>query len=221
MSEASRPAPPIQDITAPEDIEAASLAIIDTEVPEPRPFAGNEWVVARRMIHTTADFDLLAHIRFHPEAVSAGLAALADGAVVATDTQMARVGIPLRRMEPLGCSVACLMNDGEVAARAKASGRTRAFEAVDEMQRRHAPAVWAIGNAPTALLRLLELIGEGRAAPKLIVGMPVGFVNAAESKDLLAAQDAVPYITILGRKGGSALAACAVNALAGMALEKN
>jgi precorrin-8X/cobalt-precorrin-8 methylmutase len=171
------------------------------------------------MIHTSADFDLLTHIRFHPEAVSAGLAALADVAVVATDTQMARVGIPLRRMEPLGCTVACLMNDAEVAARARESGRTRAFEAVDEMQRRYAPAVWAIGNAPTALLRLLELIGEGRAAPRLIVGMPVGFVNAAESKDLLAAQNAVPYITILGRKGGSALAACAVNALANLALD--
>ncbi len=208
----------ISDIVAPADIETRSLAIIDSEVPEPRPFADNEWLVARRMIHTTADFDLLQHIRFHPQAIAAGLDALSAGATIATDTEMARMGIPLRRMNPLGCAVVCLMNDPEVTAQAKASGGTRARAAVDEMQRRHAPAIWAIGNAPTALLRLLELIQEGAAAPRLIIGLPVGFVNAAESKALLAAQDATPYITIEGRKGGSALAACTVNALAEIAL---
>lgn len=212
----------------PEAIETSSMAIIDAEVPEPRPFQGLEWNVARRMIHTTADFDLLQHIRFHPGAIRAGVEALSSGCLVVTDTEMARMGIPLRRMTPLGCEVRCLMNDPEAASRAKKRNTTRALAAVDLMAERltgspyrtgHGDnAIFVIGNAPTALIRLLELMDAGSITPRLIVGMPVGFVNAAESKDLLLCRTDVPYVTIQGRKGGSALAACVVNQLAEAAL---
>lgn len=224
---------------APQDIETRSLAIIDAEVPEPRPFAGVEWEVVRRMIHTTADFELLQLVRFHEGAVRAGLAALAAGARIVTDTEMARAGIPLRRMEPLGCSVHCLMNDPRVAEMAQKNGSTRALAAVDvavglaaDMAERPAadnaaapktgwkavPEIWVIGNAPTALIRLLEHVRAGRARPVLVVGMPVGFVNAAESKELLLSQVLVPYVSVQGRKGGSALASSVINALADVVL---
>ncbi len=197
----------------PGEIESRSLAIIDAEVPEPRPFSGEEWAVVRRMIHTTADFDLLNHIRFHPDAVRAGKEALLAGADIVTDTRMALSGIPVRRLEPMGCSVRCLMGEPQVAKRARAEGVTRAWAAVDEAMAHGGADIFVIGNAPTALFRLLDWVGRGARPPKLIVGMPVGFVNAAEAKELLLAQDAVPYITVAGRKGGSSLAASVVNAL--------
>jgi len=208
----------LMDIRRGEDIEAESLHIIDAETPEPRPYVGAEWAVVRRMIHTTADFEMLKLVRFHPRAVEAGLQALAKGAGLVTDTEMARAGIPDRRMNALGCQVRCLMRDPEVQALALEEGCTRARAAVDFAVSRIKPEIYVIGNAPTALLRLLEHIEAGRAKPALIVGMPVGFVNAAESKALLIAQNAVPFISIEGRKGGSALAASAVNALADIAL---
>ncbi|MDR3640100.1 MAG: precorrin-8X methylmutase [Humidesulfovibrio sp.] len=210
----------VLDIRRGEDIEAESLRIIDAEVPEPRPYAGAEWPVVRRMIHTTADFEMLQLVRFHPRAVEAGLSALAAGAVLVTDTEMARAGIPDRRMDKLGCQVRCLMRDAEVLELSRQLGCTRARAAVDFAVSRIKPDIYVIGNAPTALLRLLEHIEAGRAKPALVVGMPVGFVNAAESKALLLAQSAVPFIVIEGRKGGSALAASAVNALADLALAR-
>ncbi|MBG0776610.1 MAG: precorrin-8X methylmutase [Desulfovibrionaceae bacterium] len=201
-------------------IERGSMAIIESEVPEPRPYADHEWLVVRRMIHTTADFEMLDLVRFHPRATAAGRAALARGCAIFTDTEMARAGIPLRRMEPLGCTVSCLMSDPDVAAAAKAAGTTRAVEAIDRAVARGGASIFVIGNAPTALLRLLEHMDKGAARPDLVVGMPVGFVNAAESKALLmarqpaAAPDSVPWVVIEGRKGGSALAATVINALA-------
>lgn len=204
----------------PQEIESRSLAVIDAEVPEPRPFAGDEWVVARRMIHTTADFDLLAHIRFHPAAIASGVEALLAGADIVTDTRMALSGIPVRRLEPLKCRVRCLIDDPAVAKRARSEGVTRAWAAVDEVMAHGGADIFVIGNAPTALYRLLDWMGRGARPPRLIVGMPVGFVNAAESKDLLMAQDAIPYITIAGRKGGSSLAASVINALLKLAREK-
>jgi precorrin-8X/cobalt-precorrin-8 methylmutase len=209
----------------PQEIENRSLGIIDSEVPEPRPFAGVEWEVVRRMIHTTADFELLELVRFHAAAVRAGVEALKAGARIVTDTEMARAGIPLRRMEPLGCTVDCLMNDPHVAERARENGTTRALAAVDVAVgaaggalAQDAPDIWVVGNAPTALIRLLEHVRAGRTSPALVVGMPVGFVNAAESKELLLSQSLAPFVTIRGRKGGSALAACVINALADVAL---
>ena len=210
--------PELLDIRRGQDIEAESMRIIESEVPEPRVFAGDEWLIVRRMIHTTADFGLLELVRFHPKAVEAGRRALAAGCTLVTDTEMARAGIPDRRMDALSCTVRCLMRDPEVLALSKEQGCTRARAAVDFAVEQIKPAIWVIGNAPTALLRLLEHIAAGRAAPSLIIGMPVGFVNAAESKALLLAQSKIPYIAIEGRKGGSALAASAVNALAEMVL---
>lgn len=210
--------PEVLDIRRGADIEAESLRIIESEVPEPRVYAGDEWLVVRRMIHTTADFELLDLVRFHPRAVEAGKRALAGGCTLVTDTEMARAGIPDRRMDALSCTVRCLMRDPEVLALSKELGCTRARAAVDFAIERIKPAIWVIGNAPTALLRLLEHIEAGRAEPALVIGMPVGFVNAAESKALLMAQSRVPYIAIAGRKGGSALAASVVNALAEMLL---
>jgi len=212
--------PSIQPITAPDAIEAASLAIIDAEVPQPRPFAGPRWHIVRRLIHTTADFELLDLVRFSPGAVQAGLHALADGATIVTDTEMARCAIPARRLAPLGCTVRCLLNEPEVVAAATAAGGTRAAAAMDMALTLPGPLILAIGNAPTALLRLLKRLDEGAPAPALVIGMPVGFVNAAESKALLMTRADIPWIAISGRKGGSALAGATVNALAILANAK-
>ncbi len=201
----------------PNEIEQLSFSIIDSEVPEPRPFKGDQWIIVRRMIHTTADFELLALTRFHPEAINSGIGAIKSGCLVVTDTEMARVAIGDRRLSRWGCTVECHIKDEEVAARAKAEGITRAAVAVDMVRKRINGGIYVVGNAPTALMRLLELIEAGQCRPELIVGMPVGFVNAAESKERLMGQDRVPYITLVGRKGGSAIAASVINALAGLA----
>jgi len=214
--------PEIQPVTAPDAIEARSLAIIDAEVPEPRPFAGHQWTIVRRLIHTTADFEMLDLARFSPGAVEAGLSALAKGATIVTDTEMARCAIPTRRLTPLRCSVRCLLNDPAVVAAAKAANGTRAAAAMDAaLDTIQGPIIFAIGNAPTALLRLVKRLDAGAPAPDLVIGMPVGFVNAAESKTLLMTRSDVPWISISGRKGGSALAGATVNALAILAGERN
>lgn len=202
-----------QNFQKPEAIEAESFRIIDSEVPEPRPFVGPQWNIVRRMIHTTADFELLKLVRFSENAVRNGINALRNRGVIVTDTEMAKRGIPVRRTDPLGCVVHCLMNDPRVVERARNEGITRAKAAVDVAVVELKPDIWVVGNAPTALIRLVEHVDSGMAMPALVVGMPVGFVNAAESKALLMSRE-IPYISIEGRKGGSALAACVVNALA-------
>lgn len=204
----------ILPITAPEAIEAASLAIIDAEVPQPRPFSGPHWDIVRRLIHTTADFELPSLVRFSDGALEAGLTALDQGATIITDTEMARCAIPPRRLEPFGCTVRCFMNEPAVVAAANAANSTRAALAVDFALDLPGPLIFVIGNAPTALLRLIKRIDGGKPAPALVIGMPVGFVNAAESKALLQTRADFPWITIKGRKGGSALAGATVNALA-------
>lgn len=226
---------PLSPQRLPEDIERESFRLIDAEVPEPRPFAGPAWEVVRRMIHATADFELLSLARFHPGAIEAGLTALAAGAVMVTDTEMARMGIPQRRLEPLGCRAVCLIGDPRAAEAARREGTTRTAAAVDlavdlargpgiVAETPHAPLVFVIGNAPTALLRLVDHMRAGRVRPALVAGMPVGFVNAAQSKARLAdfgdTPAGVPYITIQGRKGGSTSAAAAVNALLELALKR-
>ncbi|MEF3695637.1 precorrin-8X methylmutase [Desulfolutivibrio sp.] len=229
------PPAPLQHERLPDDIERASLAIIDAEVPEPRPFAGAQWEVVRRMIHATADFELLSLVRFHPRAVASGLAALAAGAVIVTDTRMACMGIPERRLAPLGCRVTCLIDDPRTAPAAKEAAATRTAAAVDLAVSladgpgivpgmSGAPVIFVIGNAPTALLRLLDHMQAGRIRPALVAGLPVGFVNAAQSKALLAefgdSAQGVPYLTVIGRKGGSTSAAAAINALLELALRE-
>lgn len=200
------------------DIENESMRIIDAEVPLPRPFGDAEWPVVRRMIHASADFELLKLVRFHPRAVTAGLEALRQSCPVITDTRMAQVGLSPRLYAPLGCVVHCLISDPETLERTRLAGSTRAAAAVDVAAQRFQKAIWVVGNAPTALLRLLELIHSRTVIPALVIGMPVGFVQAEESKQALLESEGFPFILIHGRKGGSALAASALNALACMAL---
>jgi len=203
---------------APGDIEARSFEIIESEVPEPRPYQGGQWSVVRRMIHASADFDLLRLVRFHPEALSSGLQALTRGCTILTDTQMTRAGITSGRMERLGCSVNCHLSDPDVVELAGRQNLTRTAAAVRKGLDRLDGAVYVLGNAPTALFELLSQTEATGRRPALIVGMPVGFVGAAESKQALAARTDLPCITLQGRKGGSALAAACVNGLAELAL---
>ncbi len=196
----------------PEEIEAKSFSIIDAEA-GPHGFDDATWSVVRRMIHTSADFDYMETVRFHPRYLESGLAAIRGGGAIFTDTRMCLSGIRKGEIERYGGKVACLIDDPAVAERAKEAGTTRALAAVDAAADAMAGGIYVVGNAPTALLRLLELIAAGMAAPALVVGLPVGFVNAAESKAALIKTDQ-PYITNVGRKGGSNVAAAVVNALA-------
>ena len=202
----------------PGEIEAESFRRIEAQVGSHR-FSGEVWFVVRRMLHTTADLDYLDTVRFHPQAVAAGVAALRAGRPVATDTRMLLAGVSSGRLDRLGVTATCLMNDPGVAQEAARRQTTRAAVAMERCLPSLAGGVVAIGNAPTALLSLLELLARGAAPPALVVGLPVGFVNAAEAKEVLLKQDC-PYITALGPKGGSGVAAAVINALAIMALEE-
>jgi precorrin-8X/cobalt-precorrin-8 methylmutase len=201
----------------PVDIEAESFRIIDREAGS-HSFTPEQWRIVQRMIHTSADFDYLKTVRFHPRAIAAGIAALRDGKPVITDTNMACTGIRKQDAGRLGVKVGCHMDDPAVHAAAASSGTTRAVAAVDLAASEMTGGLYVIGNAPTALLRLIEHVNSGRARPALIVGLPVGFVNAAESKAALAELD-YPFITNKGRKGGSNVAAAVVNALLLLAQE--
>ena len=199
----------------PEAIEALSFKIIDGEAGS-HAFSERQWNIVRRMIHTSADFEYMQSVVFHPRAIAAGIDALKNGKDLVTDTTMALSGIRKKEMAQWGGGVHCLISTPEVAARAAAQGTTRALAAVDEAVGLIDGGLYVVGNAPTALLRLIELIQTGEAHPALVVGLPVGFVNAAESKAALEELD-VPYITNRGRKGGSNVAASVVNALIIMA----
>ncbi len=203
----------------PHEIERLSFQIIDSEAGI-HGFPADQWPLVRRVIHTSADFEWQQMIRLHPQAISAGVAAIRRGCAIITDTNMARVGIRQRDLDRFGGSVHCYMTDARVAEKAVGKGITRARAAVDLAASELSEAIYVVGNAPTALLRLIELIDQGKARPALVVGLPVGFVNAAESKALLIECD-VPHITNRGRKGGSNVAAAVVNALIIMAATEN
>ncbi|MBR9972588.1 precorrin-8X methylmutase [Magnetospirillum sulfuroxidans] len=166
-----------------------------------------------RVIHACGMTDIVADLAFSPGAGAAGAAALAAGAPILVDAEMVSHGI-IRRRLPKANPVLCSLNDPAVPATAKALGTTRSAMAVDLWLPQLEGAVIAIGNAPTALFRLLQLIEQGAPRPALVLGFPVGFVGAAESKEALR-QSGLPFITLRGRRGGSAMAAAAVNALAG------
>lgn len=202
----------------PNEIEAQSFAIIDAEAGA-HGLPAAHWPIVRRMVHTSADFEYIRTVRIHPRAVEAGMAAMAQGKRIITDTNMARVGIRKDLLKPYGAEVTCHMTAARVSRRAQREGITRAKAAVDLAVTEMNGGIYVIGNAPTALLRLLEHVADGSARPALIVGLPVGFVNAAESKEALL-DGTVPYITNVGRKGGSNVAAAVVNALALMAIEQ-
>ena len=202
----------------PQEIEDLSFKIIQQEAGD-HGFSADLWPIVRRMIHTSADFEYINTIRFYPGAVQKGVAAIQRGCQIFTDTNMARVGIRKKEIQEFGGRVSCLIADKAVAKKAKETGTTRALAAVDMACDRMKDGIYVVGNAPTALLRLIELIKDKKASPALIIGFPVGFVNAAESKEELMALD-FPYITNKGRKGGSNIAASIVNALAIMAAEQ-
>lgn len=199
------------EIVKPMDIEKRSFEII-TELLGDRALDPENELVIKRVIHTTADFDYVDNLCFSPHAVGKGIEALRGGCDIVTDTQMARSGINKSILGRLGGEARCFMSDPDVAEEAKNRGVTRAMVSMERAAELEKPCVFAIGNAPTALFSLLELIEAGRVRPALIVGVPVGFVNVVESKEQIMTAG-VPYIVARGRKGGSNVAAAVCNAL--------
>lgn len=194
------------------EIYRRSFAIIRAEADLSR-FAPDEAVVAVRIVHACGLVETAADIAFAPGAVAAARAALKGGAPILCDARMVADGVTRARL-PAGNEVVCTLGDPSVPELARRIGNTRSAAAMELWRDRLGGAVVAIGNAPTALFRLLEMLDEGAPAPACVVGMPVGFVGAAESKAALAADGRVPWIVVHGRRGGSAMAAAAVNALA-------
>lgn len=195
----------------PADIEKRSMEIIEEELGEIQLPAAEKNII-KRVIHTSADFEYARTLRFSPDAVTKGLAALRQGCTIVTDTNMAYMGISQRGLETLHSTKVCFMADEDVARMAKEQGTTRAVACMDKACTIDGPLIIAVGNAPTALLRLDELIRQGKIHPDLIIGVPVGFVNVVYAKDIIM-QSGVPYIVAKGRKGGSTIAAAICNAL--------
>ena len=201
---------------APSEIEAESFRIIEQEL-GPTDFSPGEFAVVRRMIHATGDFDFARIVRLHPDAIDAGVSAIKAGKNILVDVNMAVQGVSKWLLEKFGGRVVCHIGDEEAARLAKEKGITWA-EAGIELATGDNIGIVTIGNAPTALLRTMKLMDEGRFSPALVIGVPVGFVNAAESKELLLQRD-YPFITVVGRKGGTPVAVAAVNALLRLAAE--
>ena len=195
----------------PTDIEKRSMEIIAEELGEVK-LDEEKLSIIKRVIHTSADFDYVRTLHFSEDAVQKALEALKNGATIVTDTNMARAGINKAGMDKLGCKAVCYMSDADVASQAKIDGSTRAAACMEKACLIEGPVIIAIGNAPTALVRLDELIKAGKIKPELIIGVPVGFVNVVEAKELIM-QAGVPYIVARGRKGGSNVAAAICNAL--------
>ena len=200
---------------APAEIEQRSMEIIASEMGA-TSFTEEQQPIVKRCIHTSADFDYVKNLKFTPNAVEAGLAAIRSGCTIVTDTQMARSGINKKVLGKFGGQAVCFMSDEDVAAEAKARGETRATVSMERAAALEGPVILAIGNAPTALVRACELMEAGRFSPALVIGVPVGFVNVVESKELLAAMPG-EHIVAMGRKGGSNIAATICNALLYMA----
>ena len=196
---------------SPHEIEKRSFEIITEEL-NGRTFPEDQELVVKRCIHTSADFDYADNLCFSEHAVAKGIEAIREGACIVTDTQMARSGINKKVLARHGGESLCFMSDEDVAARAKETGSTRAAACMEKAAELDKKLIIAVGNAPTALVRLYELIGEGKIKPALIIGVPVGFVNVVQSKELIM-QTNIPYIVARGRKGGSNIAACICNAL--------
>ena len=199
------------EIVKPMEIEKRSFEII-TELLGDRELDPENALVIKRVIHTTADFEYADTLRFSAHAVQKGIAALRGGCDIVTDTQMARAGVNKTALGRLGGTVHCFMSDPDVAQEAQERGITRAAVSMERAAALEKPCIFAIGNAPTALLSLGELMEAGRIAPALVIGVPVGFVNVVESKERMMATG-VPYIVSQGRKGGSNVAAAICNAL--------
>lgn len=203
-------------IVKPDEIEKKSMEIIASELGD-RTWPEEELLVVKRCIHTAADFDYADNLVFSEGAVQKAKEAIMSGASIVTDTSMAAAGINKKALARWGGSVHCFMQDVDVAEEARAKGVTRASVCMergaalqgDGLSR---PVIFAVGNAPTALIRLYEMMEERRVNPALIIGAPVGFVNVVESKELILSTS-VPYIVARGRKGGSNIAAAVCNAI--------
>lgn len=198
----------------PAGIERRSMEIIESELGETPELSEKERTVLKRVIHATADFEYRNNLKFSPEAVENGLAAIKSGAVIITDTNMALSGISKPALNYLGCEAVCFMGDADIAEKAAGEGTTRASAAVDKAALLYSgrKIIYAVGNAPTALLRLDRLIKERKLSPALIIGVPVGFVNVVQSKEVIMSGK-TPYICAAGRKGGSTVSAAICNAL--------
>ncbi|MGI8383914.1 precorrin-8X methylmutase [Robertmurraya sp. P23] len=195
----------------PEEIEGISFQMIDDEVGE-HHYSPVQYRVVQRVIHASADFELGKSLLFHPKAMEAGIQAIRSGKKVVADVQMVQSGVNKTRIEKFGGEVNVYISDPDVMKEAKRLNTTRAIIATRKAIREAEGGIFAIGNAPTALLELIRLIKEEDAKPGLIIGLPVGFVSAAESKEELAKLD-VPFITNIGRKGGSTVTVAALNAI--------
>jgi precorrin-8X/cobalt-precorrin-8 methylmutase len=200
----------------PDDILAESFRIIEAEV-GPHSFDAKEWPIVRRMIHAAGDLDLVHAVRFHNDPVPAALEALRCQTPIVTDVTMVLSGIHQPSVSALGVPLHCFLNDPGAEQEAKRLGLTRSARGLTHAIAEVKDAIYVIGNAPTALLALCAAVRAGRVRPALIVAMPVGFVAVTESKEE-ALRLSVPVIAVRGRKGGSAIAAAAVNALLGLAL---
>jgi precorrin-8X/cobalt-precorrin-8 methylmutase len=198
-------------------IESESFRIIRAEMGQ-HVFSPEQEVLVVRVIHATADFDFAHILRFSPGAVEAGVEALRAGHPIVSDVRMIEVGVSGLLLKQVGGTIHCAIGDETVYARAEREGTTRAAAAMRELAPHIDGGIVAIGNAPTALLEVIRLIHEEGIHPALVVGVPVGFVSAVESKDELAGLD-IPHITALGRKGGSTVAVAILNALLRLAVE--
>ena len=203
----------------PKDIEKRSFEIITEELGDTKLLPETEPIV-KRCIHTSADFDYAQNLMFSENAVQKALDAIRQGACIVTDTQMGKSGINKKRLAKYGGEVFCFMSDEDVAQQAKQNGTTRAVASMDKAAKLDRKLIYAIGNAPTALIRLYEQVEQGIIDPELIIGVPVGFVNVVQSKELILKLQHTPYIVARGRKGGSNIAACICNALIYMLDEK-
>ena len=195
----------------PQEIEEKSFEMITEELGE-HPFSAEQYPVVQRVIHASADFELGRSLVFHPNAIRAGIEAIRSGKIVVADVQMVQVGISKARIEQFGGSVKVYISDPDVMAEAKRLNTTRAIISIRKAILEAEGGIYVIGNAPTALLELIRLVKEGVTKPGLVIGVPVGFVSAAESKEELAKLD-IPFITNIGRKGGSPVAVAALNAI--------
>ncbi|MCI6534100.1 MAG: precorrin-8X methylmutase [Lachnospiraceae bacterium] len=198
----------------PTEIEKRSFEIITEELQkEGIVLPEKEAPIIKRCIHTSADFDYAKNLIFSEDVTEQALEAIRNGASIVTDTQMGRSGINKKELGRYGGQVYCFMSDDDVAERAKQNGTTRAVASMEKACELNEKLIFAIGNAPTALIRLYELIREGKIRPELVIGVPVGFVNVVQSKEMILTLEHTPYIVAKGRKGGSNIAACICNAL--------
>jgi len=197
---------------APSEIEKRSFEIITEELAGLKIPADTEPIV-KRCIHTSADFEYAESLVFSENAINQAQNAIKNGASIVTDTQMVKAGINKKVLTRFGGQVHCFMSDEDVMEEAKSRGVTRATVSMEKAAKLNEPLIFAVGNAPTALVAIHRLITTGQLDPKLIIGVPVGFVNVVQSKELIIELDQTPYIVARGRKGGSNIAACICNAL--------